>query len=62
MNSTSERMAKALYGWTAKEAIAERKCVKCRGDADALTYSDAGAREYEISGVCEQCFDEMFDV
>jgi len=33
-------------------------CISCRQPALPKCYSDAGRREYAISGMCEQCFDE----
>lgn len=35
-------------------------CIVCRQPALPRCHSDAGRREYWISGTCEQCFDEMF--
>jgi hypothetical protein len=35
-------------------------CVQCREPALPKCYSDAGRREYGISGMCEKCFDELF--
>ena len=35
-------------------------CISCREPALPKCYSEAGRREYSISGMCEKCFDEMF--
>ena len=35
-------------------------CVQCREPALPKCYSDAGRREYGISGMCEECFDNLF--
>jgi len=35
-------------------------CVICGEPAAPRIYSEAGRREYAISGCCELCFDEMF--
>jgi hypothetical protein len=35
-------------------------CVICGKPALDNCYSEAGVREYQISGTCEKCFDEMF--
>jgi hypothetical protein len=46
-----------------QEAAAARalgRCVICGQEAAPKIYSEAGRREYEISGSCERCFDEMF--
>jgi len=36
-------------------------CINCFEPALPKCYSDAGRREYEISGFCEKCFDELWD-
>jgi hypothetical protein len=41
----------------AKTAIAKGICVKCK--KAAVTFSEAGAKEYNISGLCENCFDKI---
>ncbi len=43
-----------------REAISRGKCTTCKRDASQHIYSAAGQREYRISGMCEECFDEMF--
>jgi hypothetical protein len=45
---------------TREEALAKGLCVVCGEPALAKCYSEAGRREYQISGSCESCFDEMF--
>jgi hypothetical protein len=46
----------------AKAALAREqgKCFVCQEDAAPRIHSEAGEREYLISGCCEDCFDEMF--
>ena len=46
------------FGQTRVEAKVEGVCVACK--KSPKFYSAAGRREYEISGVCEPCFDDMF--
>lgn len=36
-------------------------CYCCGRVAKEHCYSSAGLRETEISGMCEECFDEMFN-
>jgi hypothetical protein len=35
-------------------------CIACHEPALPKCYSEAGRREYAISGMCEKCFDGMF--
>ena len=54
-----DKIAKDVFGSTKEEAIKEGLCINCRELALPKCYSDAGRREYKISGLCEQCFDEI---
>ena len=42
------------------EALNKGLCLICGEPALPKCYSDAGRREYAISGSCERCFDAMF--
>ena len=48
-----------LYGMNTKEANDKGFCVQCKKEALPRCYSDAGRKEYLISGLCELCFDEI---
>lgn len=55
------------FGLTKPQAINLGICVSCkkpihdgRARDPGAIYSEAGKREYQISGVCETCFDTMF--
>ncbi|BAL84731.1 hypothetical protein SELR_pSRC400800 (plasmid) [Selenomonas ruminantium subsp. lactilytica TAM6421] len=39
----------------------EPPCIRCHRPAYEHCYSDAGRREVSISGLCEECFDEICD-
>lgn len=66
MDATEREAAEALGAFMRREAVktsaahAEGRCRKCGHDALARCYSDAGRREYAISGMCELCFDDLF--
>ena len=45
---------------TRSTAMAQGKCVVCGGDASEFK-DDISAKEYTISGLCQQCQDEVFE-
>ena len=55
-----EELSKELHGMTQAEALAKGICLECKEPALPKCYSDAGRKEYRISGFCEKCFDGMF--
>jgi len=54
-----DNLAKELFGKTTQEAKAEGLCAQCKEEALPKCYSEAGRREFTISGLCEKCFDEI---
>lgn len=52
-------LSKERYGITCDEAQEKDICINCKEPALAKCYSSAGINEYSISGICEECFDEM---
>lgn len=57
-----DQTAKRVFGVTKTDAIEKGICVQCRELAMPKCYSDAGIREYPISGLCELCFDEIMQL
>ena len=53
-----------LFGLTGKnriETIAQSLCTTCAGDALKVSFRDEiSFKEYEISGMCQVCQDEIF--
>jgi len=43
-----------------QDALNKRICVKCAHPAAQRCYTDAGRKEWAISGLCELCFDAIF--
>ena len=52
-----DNLAKSIYNMTAKEAIAKGICIDCKKPAVPRCHTALGAKEYEISGLCEECWD-----
>ena len=73
MFSMINRLAKSTYGMTAEDAHSRCVCIRCQepvmvqaADGAAkynpeLFYSEPGKKEWDISGMCEKCFDTLFD-
>ena len=55
-----DALSTAGFGMSLTEAHAKGLCLECKEPAGPKCYSEAGRREWGISGVCEKCFDEMF--
>lgn len=53
-------LSQELYGTTFAEVYEKGICIQCKQPAIPKCYSEAGRREYRISGLCEECFDENF--
>jgi hypothetical protein len=52
-------LSRECYGETTAEAQEKGLCIQCKEPALSKCYSEAGRREYQISGLCEVCFDEI---
>jgi hypothetical protein len=59
LQDLKDSMSKELWGSTVAVVIPSGLCIKCKEPALEKCYSAMGRREYRISGLCEQCFDEI---
>ena len=59
LDDLKNSLSMQLFGITAQEAKDKGICVSCREPAYPKCYSEAGRREYLISGLCEECFDAI---
>lgn len=60
LTKLAEELCQDLHQITMAEAQAQGICVSCKEPALPKCYSEAGRREYRISGMCERCFDSAF--
>lgn len=61
LNNIANSLSKTVFGISREEALSTGICVQCRQPAIPNCYSPAGRREYAISGLCEKCFDSIFE-
>lgn len=69
LNSMIDDLGLQAFGKSRTDAMAEKVCVCCHkpvltadGSFDRdLIQTPAGEREYRISGICEKCFDALFE-
>ena len=57
LENFKDEVAKQLYGKTKSQVQELGICIECGEQALPNCYSAAGRREYQISGLCELCFD-----
>lgn len=61
LNEFKDDMAKSIYGMTKAEALEKGICIDCKKPiTEASFYSPGGKREYQITGMCEHCYDKIF--
>ena len=59
IKNLTNTIAKDFFGKTPDEAKETGLCIQCNEPAIPKCYSDAGRREYQITGLCEPCFDGL---
>lgn len=60
LDKFKDRMSQEIFGTSKSESLRHGLCIQCQEEALSKCYSDAGRKEYRISGLCEECFDAMF--
>jgi hypothetical protein len=60
LNDFKEGLAQRSYGMSVQDARKNGICIHCRRLAAANCKTLAGIQEFQISGLCEFCFDELF--
>lgn len=61
MNQMKDNLSKEIYGIPRSEAIEKGICLQCKEPALAKCYSPEGRKDFFITGMCEKCYDELFD-
>lgn len=62
LNKFADELGKiAGHKMTREDAWAKGLCVNCGKEAIPRCYSSAGMKEYRMSGLCEVCFDTMWE-
>jgi len=57
-----DMFAEMFFGRTRTEAMKQGICVTCGKKIDMEDFRDEKSRkEYEITGMCQECQDEVFD-
>ena len=59
MQQFIDKVSTKLYGKSVTHSRATGLCISCKQPALPKCYSDAGRREFGISGLCEECFDNI---
>lgn len=59
MQKAVDAFAKSAFGHTLTEALAGQICAICGRPATQFR-DDLSAREYEVSGLCQECQGEIF--
>lgn len=59
LNDLVDFMGNTLFGMTKNQAISNQICISCKRPWEDHTFSQAGKKEYFISGLCEECFDNF---
>jgi hypothetical protein len=58
-NNIIDKFSFELFGITRTQALQEGICVRCKKPALKNCQTEAGKKEFKISGLCELCFDEI---
>lgn len=56
-----DNLSKEIYGIPRSKAIEKGICLQCKEPALAKCYSEAGRKDFFITGLCELCYDALFD-
>lgn len=60
VQSFLDDLSRGLTGRTTAEAVAAGTCIDCGLPFKGRVFTEDGAREVHISGMCEVCWDTLF--
>jgi hypothetical protein len=71
LQQLQDNLANEIFGQTKAQAQDKNVCISCnqpiyiqwdsKAQGPGRVYSSAGEKEYSLSGLCEYCFDKVFD-
>ncbi len=59
LSDFQDSLVREMFRMTVTEAHSKGVCIACGDPALPKCYSNAGHKEYRITGLCELCFDEI---
>lgn len=59
LDAFKNHLSRLAHGMTKAEAHEAKICVRCKESPEFKTHSEAGRKEYLVSGLCEECFNEL---
>jgi len=60
-NRPGDGFQKAVFGKTTREAVLTQTCVTCSATGVTAFRTEKAAREYHLSGMCQECQDLVFE-
>ena len=61
LEQLKKNMQDDCYGEDSTDNRTKGLCIDCKEPAIPKCYSQAGISEYRISGLCEECYDKIFE-
>lgn len=59
LQDVKDELAMMAYGMTRSEALKQNICIQCKESiTENSFYTANGKLEYQISGLCEHCYDK----
>ena len=59
LQKLKDDLARKGFGMTLDEAHAQQICIHCKNPIKDRLINEVSRKEYEMSGLCDRCFDEI---